>query len=97
MSHYLPVLLSQFMYLIRKRLSVVIVSQFRLPVIIQFHSATVLQVGSDGMPELIFSKIMLTHRGNYFFSCYTLKQLIKITKEVKNETCFRIHLILISF
>src|SRR6185369_4607790 len=79
------------------QVSAVIVSQFLLLITIPQNSALKLLAGLGGMPELIFSKIMLPHRGKTSFSCYTHKELFITIKEEDDETCFCICLILICY
>src|SRR6187402_3377126 len=76
-------------------LSAAIVSLFLLHLITPQNSAIRLLAGLDGMRELISSKIMLTHRGRSFFSCYTHKELFITIKEEDDETCFCNRFILI--
>ena len=75
----------------------VIASQFLHQVTTPQNSALRLLAGLDGMQELIFSKIMLTHKGMSFFSCYTHEELFITIKEEDDETFFCIRLILIIY
>jgi hypothetical protein len=61
-------------------LSVVIVSLSLLHLTTLQNSAIKLLAGLGGMPELISSKKMLTHKGRFFFGCYTHRELFKTIK-----------------